>query len=126
MSEFLQEMHMKRAKKRIHTTYFKIRNRVTGLYNTGPKDRDFKWDFKGHLFRNKKSLHSFLKRYLQGHDKFPREWEIVPVELMVREEMAQNVNSHWEMLHSSIIMDYEDDEKPSLRNVEYQLRLPGV
>jgi hypothetical protein len=126
-TEYLQKMTIERAKKKVHATYFKIRNRMTGLYNMGPKEATDKWDFKGHLFRNKRALHSFMRNWLTGHGEFPREWEIVPVELMIREEKAENARVHWDVLRSGILFDdYEDGEKPAEKNKEHQFRLKGI
>ena len=81
----------------VHSTYYKIRNRVTGLFTAANQRHAFKWNGRGKLFRSKRDLLRFLIRA----GEIPREWEIVPVELIERHDNIMKAVSYFEVWKSS-------------------------
>lgn len=76
--------------KEVHSTYFKVRHRITGLFLSRSPLGIEKWSARGRLFKNKRALHGFLACV----HVVPREWEIVPVELVVRDDRAVSAASY--------------------------------
>lgn len=80
--------------------YHKIRHRVTGLFLSTKRQAEhgFVWSSRGKLFRNQKSLHKFLR----GLPEIPKEWEVVPLELVIRDDRAMNARSYIEFWKSRL------------------------
>lgn len=83
--------------KEVHSTYFKIRHRVTGLFLSNASSPN-EWSGRGKLFKNKKSLHNKLRALKE----IPREWEIVPIELVVRDDLRMNARSYLAVWKNSL------------------------
>ena len=103
---------------------FKIRNRTTGLFHNGPKTIDGKfWGMFGYTWKYKHQMHVFLKKQIDALGAIPREFEIVPVEAMIRHELAVNARIYW----NTIIMNVGDREQEiNRKGKKGQLWLPGI
>lgn len=75
----------------VHSTYHKIQHRVTGLFLADVEGK--KWSSRGRLFKNKSSLHTFLRNI----SDVPREWLLVPVELVIRDDRTVSARVYIEM-----------------------------
>jgi hypothetical protein len=74
-------------------TYWRIRHRVTGLFHSGRSRRVVRWTTSGGLFKSRRLLHD----YLLGLDEVPREWELVPVELVSRDDRTASLRVYFEL-----------------------------
>lgn len=80
----------------IHGTYWKIRHRVTGLFMADLEGKV--WSHRGRLFKTKASLH----RYLRWLPEIPREWLLVPIELVVRDDRTVRADVYIDVWKKSL------------------------